>query len=55
VPFRSPEQRRAMYAAASGHGKIGISQTAAKRFIAHSTGKRVHRLRKEVGKRLMQQ
>jgi hypothetical protein len=49
-----------MYAAASGHGNVGIPQAAAKRFIAHSHGEsakdlpeHVRRVRKDVGKRLM--
>ncbi len=36
MPFKSAKQRRAMYAAASGRGKVGISRKAAKKFIAHS-------------------
>jgi hypothetical protein len=49
-----------MYAAAAGHGKVGIPQGAAKRFIAHSHGEstghlpeHVKRVRKDVGKGLM--
>jgi hypothetical protein len=49
-----------MYAAASGHGKVGIPQAAAKRFIAHSHGEsakdlpqHVRRMRKDVGKQLV--
>ena len=36
MPFKSARQKRAMYAAASGKGNIGISKKAAKKFIAHS-------------------
>jgi hypothetical protein len=36
MPFKSAKQRRAMYAAASGKGKVGISKKAAKKFISHS-------------------
>ena len=60
MPFRSDAQRKAMYAAAAGHGKVGIPQGAAKRFIAHSHGEstghlpeHVKRVRKDVGKGLM--
>ncbi|KKN27338.1 hypothetical protein LCGC14_0865630 [marine sediment metagenome] len=40
MPFKSAKQRRAMYAAASGRGKIGISKKAAKKFIKHSKPKK---------------
>lgn len=43
MPFRSKRQRRAMYAAAKGKGRLGIAKKAAKRFIKHS--KRKHRKR----------
>ena len=36
MPFKSAKQKRAMYAAASGKSKIGISKAGAKKFIAHS-------------------
>ena len=36
MPFKSARQKRAMYAAASGKGNIGISKKAAKKFIYHS-------------------
>ena len=36
MPFESPEQRKAMYAAASGHGNIGISKAGAKKFVRHT-------------------
>ena len=39
MPFQSSQQMKAMYAAASGHGNIGIPQTVAKEFIKHSTPK----------------
>ena len=34
MPMRSQEQRRAMYAAASGKGKIGIPKKVAAEFVA---------------------
>lgn len=37
MPFKSEAQRKAMYAAASGHGNIGIPKQAAEKFIKHST------------------
>jgi hypothetical protein len=37
-PVVSQAQRRAMYAAASGHSKIGIPQKVGKEFIAESHG-----------------
>lgn len=40
MPFVSPKQRGAMYAAAAGKGTIGIPQEAAQRFIAHSQDSR---------------
>lgn len=46
MPFKSAKQRRAMYAAASGKGKIGISKKAAKKFIAHSKGKKTGKSRR---------
>lgn len=36
MPFESEAQRKAMYAAASGHSNIGIPEKAAKEFIKHS-------------------
>lgn len=36
MPFRSENQRKAMYAAANGHSNIGIPENAAKKFISHS-------------------
>jgi len=45
MPFKSSKQRRAMYAAASGKGNIGISKKAAKKFIAHSKGKKTRKRR----------
>jgi len=36
MPFESEAQRKAMYAAASGHGNIGIPEKVAKEFIQHS-------------------
>ena len=36
MPFKSEEQRKAMYAAASGNSNIGIPEKAAKEFIKHS-------------------
>lgn len=35
MPFRSNQQRKAMYAAASGRGNIGIPKSVAKKFIEH--------------------
>lgn len=46
MPFASEKQRRAMYAAAAGRGKVGISQSAAKSFIAHSKKKSASKGRK---------
>ena len=40
MPFKSAKQRRAMYAAAKGKSKIGISKKGAKKFIAHSKRKK---------------
>lgn len=37
MPFESEKQRKAMYAAASGHSNIGIPEKVAKKFIKHST------------------
>jgi len=50
MPFKSAKQKRAMYAAASGRSKIGISKAGAKKFIAHSKGKTAKR-KKRKGKR----
>ena len=36
MPFESESQRKAMYAAASGHGNIGIPKQVAEKFIKHS-------------------
>lgn len=36
MPFKSENQRKAMYAAAQGHSNIGIPEKAAKEFIKHS-------------------
>jgi len=36
MPFQSEQQRKAMYAAASGKSNIGIPQEVAKKFIKHS-------------------
>ena len=36
MPFESELQRKAMYAAASGHGNIGIPKQVAEKFIKHS-------------------
>jgi len=36
MPFESEAQRKAMYAAASGHSNIGIPEKVAKKFIKHS-------------------
>jgi len=38
MPFKSDAQRKAMYAAASGRGNIGIKPSAARKFIEHSGG-----------------
>lgn len=46
MPFKSEKQRKAMYAAAAGKGKSGISKKAAKKFISHSKGKRTKPKRK---------
>lgn len=48
MPFRSPKQRKAMYAAAEGHSTLGISKSGAKKFIAHSKDKPV---KKKKGKK----
>ncbi|KKL85189.1 hypothetical protein LCGC14_1957230 [marine sediment metagenome] len=47
MPFKSAKQKRAMYAAASGRSKIGISKAEAKKFIAHSKGKTVKRKKRK--------
>ena len=36
MPFKSAKQRKAVYAAAKGKSKVGISKTAARKFIKHS-------------------
>lgn len=36
MPFKSEEQQRAMYAAASGKSNLGIPRSAAQKFIEHS-------------------
>lgn len=46
MPFESEKQRRAMYAAAAGKGKVGIPQAVARRFIAHAKGKTKRGLRR---------
>ena len=46
MPFKSDKQRRAMYAAATGHGKIGIGRKAAQKFIKHSTGRKAKKGRR---------
>ena len=35
MPFKSEAQRRAMYAAASGHSTIGIPQSVGEKFVEH--------------------
>jgi len=40
MPFKSEQQKKAMYAAASGKGTIGIPKKAAKKFIRHSKPKK---------------
>jgi hypothetical protein len=35
MPFQSEEQRRAMYAAASGKSTIGIPKSVGEKFIKH--------------------
>lgn len=37
MPFKSENQRKAMYSAASGHSTLGIPQSVAKKFIAHAS------------------
>lgn len=39
MPFASDKQRKAMYAAAAGKSRIGISRAGARKFIKHSGGK----------------
>jgi hypothetical protein len=51
MPFKSDKQRRAMYAAAKGKSKIGISKKAAKKFISHSKGKTAKQGRRQGRKR----
>jgi hypothetical protein len=46
MPFKSAKQKRAMYAAAAGKGKIGISKGAAKKFIKHSRPKKRRKKRR---------
>lgn len=36
MPFKSAKQKRAMFAAAAGKSRIGISKAGAKKFIAHT-------------------
>lgn len=38
MPMKSEAQRRAMYAAASGHGNLGIPKKVAKEYVAHDKG-----------------
>lgn len=51
MPFKSAKQRRAMYAAASGNSNIGISQSAAKKFIKHSDAQMNNKGRRQKKKR----
>ena len=43
MPFQSPAQERAMYAAADGNSTIGIPEEAAEKFIDDSEDEPVHR------------
>lgn len=43
MPFESPKQRRAMFAAASGNSTIGIRQHVARAFIRHAKRKKRHK------------
>lgn len=36
MPYASGKQKRAMFAAASGHGRLGIPPKVARSFIRHS-------------------
>jgi len=40
MPFKSEQQKKAMYAAASGKGNIGIPKKVAKKFIKHRKPKK---------------
>lgn len=50
MPFRSQQQAKAMYAAASGHSTLGIPASVGQKFVAHAAPGGIKKLPKRIHK-----